>query len=249
MKKEHILGFGAAIAIVFFISAAVVSLSPAEVQAEDTVYQSAPFEWLMEGGYNGTISYEEVLKYGDTGLGTFDRLNGEMVLVDGTAYRIDNEGAVSTVKGEMITPFAEVTFFEPDIVIKIEQPINYSDIQDFIVEKLPSATTINTIRLDGRFSEILTRSIPAQECPYRPLNDVIPAEQTTFPGTDIEGTAVGFWHPAYMNGVNAKGFHLHFISGDRDYGGHLLDFTIESGILSIDTEDSFAMIIPWNEDD
>ena len=249
MRKEHILGFGAAIAIVFFIFAAVVSLSPAEVQVENTVYQSAPFEWLMEGSYNGTVPYEEVLKYGDTGLGTFDRLEGEMVLVDGTAYRINNEGIVSIVKDDMKTPFAEVTFFEPDLVIKLKQPMNYSEIQEFIVEKLPSDTTINTIRLDGRFSQILTRSIPAQECPYKPLNDVIPAEQTTFPGTDIEGTAAGFWHPAYMNGVNAKGFHLHFINTDRDYGGHLLDFTMESGIITIDSEDSLAMIIPWNKDD
>jgi len=245
MKKEYILGFGAAVAIVFFLSAAVVSFSPADAPVQDTVYQSAPFEWLADGRYNGTASYSEVLKYGDTGLGTFDRLDGEMILVDGTAYRIANDGTVHIVDGDMTTPFAEVTYFEPDFVIKLEQPINYSQIQDFIVERMPSDTTISSIRLDGRFSETLTRSVPAQDCPYKTLNEVIPAEQTVFPGTDVEGTAAGFYHPAYMNGANAKGFHLHFINNKRDYGGHLLDFTMESGIISIDSEDSYTMMIPW----
>lgn len=245
MKKEHILGFGAAVAIVFFVSAAVVSISPANPQVQDTVYQSAPFEWLADGRYNGTAPYSEVLKYGDTGLGTFDRLDGEMILVDGTAYRIANDGTVNIVDNDMTTPFAEVTYFEPDLAIKLEHSMNYSEIQDLIVERLPSDTTINTIRLDGKFSETLTRSIPAQECPYEPLNDVIAAEQTVFPGADVEGTAAGFYHPSYMNGANAKGFHLHFINNDRDYGGHLLDFTMESGIISIDSEDSYTMMIPW----
>jgi acetolactate decarboxylase len=249
MKKEHILGFGAAIAIVFFVSAAIVTISPAETPVADTVYQSAPFEWLEEGNYDGTASYSEILDHGDTGLGTFDRLDGEMVLIDGSAYRVASDGTVHIIDGEMTTPFAEVTHFIPDLAVKIDHPMNYSEIRNYIIEILPSDITISTIRLDGLFSETLTRSVPAQDYPYRPLEEAISKDQTTFPNTNVKGTAVGFYHPGYMSGVNAEGFHLHFINGNRDYGGHLLDFTMESGIISIDLEDSYTMMIPLAEDE
>lgn len=245
MKKEYILGFGAAVAVIFFIFAAAVTVSPPETPAPDTVYQSAPFEWLAGGGYNGTASFGEILEYGDTGLGTFDRLDGEMILVEGIAYRISIDGVVHPVENDMTSPFAEVTYFNPDLTIKLEQRMNYSEIQNLIVERLQSGNTISTIRLDGKFSRVLTRSVPAQDCPYKPLDEVIPAEQNVFPGTDIEGTAVGFYHPAYMKGVNVEGFHLHFINNERNYGGHLLDLTMESGTIAIDTEDSYTMMIPW----
>ena len=245
MKKEIILGFAAAVAIVFFLFAAVVSISPADTQVRDTVYQSAPFEWLAEGKYNGTVPYSEVLKYGDTGLGTFDRLDGEMVMVEGVAYRVAYDGTVHIVDGDMTTPFAEVTIFDRDVSYQPERPMNYSQVRDFIAQKTAPGETISTIRLDGRFSGVLTRSVPAQNSPYKPLNDVIPAEQNVFPGDDVNGTAVGFYHPGYMNGANAEGFHLHFINDERNYGGHLLDFTMESGVISIDLEDSFTMMIPW----
>lgn len=247
MKKEYILGFGAAVAILFFAFAVVISMNPADIQVQDTVYQSAPFEWLAEGRYSGTISYEEVLKYGDTGLGTFDRLDGEMVLVDGTAYRIAYDGTVLGIDADMTTPFAEVTFFEPDIKIQPDRIMNYSQVRDFIIEKIAPGRTISTIRIDGRFSEILTRSVPAQDIPYKPLNDVIQEEQNVFPKTNLKGTAAGFYHPGYMNGTNVGGFHLHFINDDRNYGGHLLDFKMESGTISIDMKDTFTMVIPWKK--
>lgn len=249
MKKEHILGFGAAIAIVFFISAAIITQSPAETPVPDRVYQSAPFEWLEEGKYDGTASYAEILEYGDTGLGTFDRLDGEMILIDGSAYRVANDGKVHKVDGEMMTPFAEVTYFNPDVAVKIDHPMNYSEIKDYILEIMPSDTTISTIRLDGLFSETLTRSVPAQDYPYRPLEEAIATDQVTFPNTNVEGTAAGFYHPGYLSGANAEGFHLHFINEERDYGGHLLDFTMESGIIAIDSEDSYTMMIPRAEDE
>ncbi|WP_421908416.1 acetolactate decarboxylase [Methanolacinia petrolearia] len=249
MKKEHLLGFGAAIAIIFFVYMAFASVMPAETEITDTVYQSAPFKWLSEGNYNGTISYAEILEHGDTGLGTFDKLDGEMILVDGFAYRVANDGTLHTVTGEMTTPFAEITYFNPDLVVKIDHPMNYSEIKDYISEILPSDATISTIRLDGLFSETLTRSVPAQDYPYRPLEEVISDEQTTFPNSNIKGTAIGFYYPEYMTGVNAEGFHLHFISEDRNYGGHLLDLTMESGTIAIDSEDSYTMMNPWTKDE
>lgn len=248
MRKEHLLGFGAAVAIVFF-AVAIISYIPADDNAEeDIVFQTAPLEWLMNGQYNGTIPYGEVMKHGDTGLGTFDKLDGEMVAVDGVAYQVTTDGKVSVVEDGMTAPFAEVTAFSPDVVVMIDRPMSYSEIQDYILGIIPSTDTINTIRLDGKFSNITTRSVPAQDYPYRPLEEIIP-DQTIFYREDVEGTAAGFWHPDYMDKVNTKGFHMHFISSDRDFGGHILDFTMNSGYVTIDPEGSYSLLIPWDETD
>lgn len=53
----------------------------------NTMYQVSTLQALMMGDYEGHISIRELLKKGDTGLGTFDRLHGEMILVDGICYR------------------------------------------------------------------------------------------------------------------------------------------------------------------
>ena len=34
---------------------------------------------------------------------------------------------------------------------------------------------------------------------------------------------LGFRFPAYAEGIEVGGYHLHFISDDRDRGGHVLD--------------------------
>lgn len=65
-----------------------------------------------------------------------------------------------------------------------------------------------------------TRSVPRQEN-YRPLVEVA-KEQPLFNFTDIEGTLVGFYPPAFMRSVSVPGLHLHFLSSDKRHGGHLM---------------------------
>ncbi|VFS37849.1 alpha-acetolactate decarboxylase [Enterobacter cancerogenus] len=35
-----------------------------------------------------------------------------------------------------------------------------------------------------------------------------------------------------MQGINVAGYHEHFITDDRQGGGHLLDYQLENGVLT-----------------
>ena len=43
------------------------------------------------------------------------------------------------------------------------------------------------------------------------------------------------------------GYHLHFVSDDQSFGGHVLGFELEKGILEIDQIDRFRLILPLDE--
>jgi acetolactate decarboxylase len=75
------------------------------------------------------------------------------------------------------------------------------------------------------------------------LTDVI-AKQATWEKENIRGTLVGFWFPEYLAGINAPGYHLHFISDDRQVAGHLLECNLESATLEIDYQDQLTVRFP-----
>jgi len=59
----------------------------------------------------------------------------------------------------------------------------------------------------------------------------------------VTGTLVGFWCPPYVEGINVPGYHFHFITSDRQNGGHLLDCEIKSGKIEIDHTSEFFMML------
>ena len=92
----------------------------------------------------------------------------------------------------------------------------------------PPKTCFYAVMIQGEFSYVKTRSVPAQEKPYPPLAEVT-KNQPTFEFTDVTGTMVGFRCPPYVTGINVPGYHLHFLTDDRTAGGHLLEFTVAPG--------------------
>ena len=64
---------------------------------------------------------------------------------------------------------------------------------------------------------------------------------------NIEGTLVGVYCPPYMAGLNAVGWHLHFISKDKTKGGHVLGVNLANAVLTWDDTDEFQMRLPQNE--
>ena len=45
---------------------------------------------------------------------------------------------------------------------------------------------------------------------------------------------VCIYYPDYMDGINAPGWHLHFISEDRKWGGHVFDLQMRRGEVFLD---------------
>lgn len=47
---------------------------------------------------------------GDIGIGTFDKLNGELIMLDGVVYRAAGDGSVEVVSDEETVPFATLYY-------------------------------------------------------------------------------------------------------------------------------------------
>lgn len=191
------------------------------MRKENLVYLCAPVNALVEGIYEERIPFSEVKRYGDFGLGTFDHLDGEMIMLDGRIFQIRADGRVEEVGDDALTPFACVTFFKPEKEALLTGDHDYDDFLEWLEDLLPSPNMFYALRIDGSFSYIKTRSVPRQEC-YRPLVDVA-AEQPTFEFEEITGTLAGFYTPEFMSSLSVPGMHLHFLSADEQHGGHLLE--------------------------
>jgi len=211
----------------------------------DTAFQASTIDALLAGVYDGDMSYRSLLKHGDFGIGTFDRLDGEMVLLDGNLYQIKADGKVYEPDLSVKTPFATVCQFDADMVIPIKQGSEYETIENLINKHLPNHNLFYAIRITGQFMSIKTRSVPSQQKPYPPLKEVT-KNQPEFDMKNISGTIVGFRCPAYVKGINVPGYHLHFISSDRTQGGHILNFKIEDGKCEVDVLDRYSLALPAN---
>lgn len=73
------------------------------------MYQISTSSALAEGVHSGSVPSSTLLEHGDLGLGTFEALGGEMVVLDGQIYQIASE--VRRRSDEFLVPFADVTHF------------------------------------------------------------------------------------------------------------------------------------------
>jgi len=210
---------------------------------QDTVMQVSTIDALVAGLYDGTMSCDRLLQYGDLGIGTFDRLEGEMLVLDGTVYQVKADSAVYTPDGKMTTPFAAVCRFGADDSINLKKGMNFEEMEKMIDTSISNNNLFYAIKITGTFSYMKTRSVPAQNKPYPPLAEVT-KNQSVFEMKNISGTIVGFRCPAYVKGINVPGYHLHFISDDRARGGHILDLETDTAICAIDRCNQFLMVLP-----
>ncbi|RJQ39597.1 MAG: acetolactate decarboxylase [Dehalococcoidia bacterium] len=218
------------------------------VAGRETLAQISTIDAVLSGVYDGIMSYETLKGYGDFGIGTFKALDGEMVAFDGGFYQIKANGKAYPVSGDMETPFASVTFFDTDGEYELSEGIDFAGLQKFMDATLPTENTFYAIRIDGTFSYMKTRSVPAQEKPYPPLVEVT-KNQPVFEFGNIAGTVAGFRCPPFAVGVNMPGYHLHFLTDSRDAGGHILDFKVQQAVVSIDRTPDFFMVLPDSQSD
>jgi acetolactate decarboxylase len=203
----------------------VEALRRADLHAErarHVLFQASTIGALLDGAYEGDLTFAELAQHGDLGLGTLNGLDGEMIALDGSFYRADVDGDVRRIAAGAKTPFAVVTAFEPSIETTIDGPRSHDELLVRLDELIPADASSCAIRLDGRFDLVHARSVPRQSPPYRSLTDVV-AEQHVFDLVDVTGTMLGFRFPGYAEGIEVGGYHLHFISEDRSRGGHVLD--------------------------
>jgi len=214
--------------------------------ARHMLYQVSTANALVEGVYQGAATVASLRKHGDLGLGTFESLDGEMVIVDGHFFQVRCDGSVREVEESALTPFAAITAFSPDRTLMLNQCPDFSHLTARFDLLRHSNNIFFGLRVDATFDYIHTRAMCR-------ANEGVPlvqaaAVQPEFEFHDISGTLVGFWTPDYAKTLNVPGYHLHFISTDRTRGGHLLQCRGRDLRLQMQREGEYHVVLPETED-
>jgi acetolactate decarboxylase len=206
------------------------------------LYQVSTIDALLAGVYDGEISLKTLKNYGNFGIGTFDGLDGEMVFIDKVFYKIKSNGKVCKVSDDEKTPFASVCNFNYDFFFNLEKSADFKSLKEILNTKISNKNIFYAVKMNGDFEYVKTRSVPKQKKPYPELIEVT-KNQPEFYTENIKGTIIGFYCPKFVKGVNVAGYHLHFLSEDNTFGGHVLEFKARNGYVEIDAINEFLMVL------
>jgi acetolactate decarboxylase len=214
--------------------------------AHHTLYQISTATALVQGVYQGAVRMETLRAHGDLGLGTFEELDGEMIILDGKFYQVRCDGSVREVDDDVLTPFAVITRFAPDAAIPLDQCTDMSDLTSCCDTLRRSDNELYAFRVAGTFERVRTRAV----CRTREGVQLVQAAaiQPEFEFRDISGTFMGFWTPAYARSLNVPGYHFHFLSDDHKCGGHLLQCSGTNLRIEIQREGYYQIALPETED-
>ena len=213
---------------------------------QHTLFQVSTSGALVQGIYERAVSSSFLLNYGDFGLGTFENLDGEMVVLDGAIYQARSDGKVLNITDDVGTPFAVVTHFTADQDQTIESASSFEEITKICDQYRDSDNLFYAFRIDGRFAHIHTRAMKAT-LDGLPLAKAA-AIQPEFEFADVEGTLVGIWAPQFSSALNIAGYHFHFLSEDRTKGGHLLECSGKNLRVRVDRLNDFHLSLPESEE-
>jgi acetolactate decarboxylase len=210
-----------------------------------TVFQVSTSGALVAGVYDREVSVQTILEHGNFGLGTFANLDGEMVVVDGHVYQVQGSGLVTEAVRDAGAPFAVVTWFKPDTEVSISAVGSFRDLEARCDKFRDSGNIFYALRLDGRFNRVRTRAVnpPAQATR---LAEAAKA-QSEFAFANMDGSLVGLWSPGFASAFSIAGYHFHFLSADRQHGGHLLDLQADTLQLKVEALTSFHLALPESE--
>ena len=160
--------------------------------------------------------------------------------------RCRTDGVPVLVDDAQLAPFALVTFFDDDLSGAPAAGLDYAGLQQFATGLLPTPNFFYAVRVDGDFSYLKIRSVPASHPPYPPLSQVV-AEQTVWELENVRGTMIGFYSPSYVGTIDPAGYHLHFISEDGKHAGHVLDCRTGAVTLRLDETAELELVLPETE--
>ena len=211
-----------------------------------TLFQVSTSGALVQGVYERAVSSNLLLNYGDFGLGTFENLDGEMVVLDGAIYQVRSDGKVTKIEKDVGTPFAVVTHFVADQDQMIENASSFKDLTEICDRYRDSDNLFYAFRIDGHFGNVHTRAM-RETLEGLPLAKAA-AIQPEFEFTGVDGTLVGIWAPQFSSALNIAGYHFHFLSEDRSKGGHLLECSAKHLRIRVERLNDFHLSLPESEE-
>lgn len=113
-----------------------------------------------------------------------------------------------------------------------------------MIEEDFGLNSMHVARIDGEFNVVHARSETAYHAIHVSLKDMLSETQKSFRFDDVKGTLVCVYYPDYMDGINAAGWHLHFISKDRTKGGHVFELEMKKGTVRLDKISNIELELP-----
>ena len=218
-------------------------LNPTDCSVDDAVHQLQLAHVLLDGGFDGVATLAEALAGGDHGLGTVDRLDGELVVVDGEPWRVDWHGTAELMPPETRTPFAIVSTLDSPITQRL-QDVNLDDVKLIVEQLVGDPGAIASVRLEGSFTRVLVRSVKPQDPPYRTYAEVCAADEVRWEHLPFYGVFVGFRFPELEPGAAIAGLHLHGLDNLRTTGGHNYELHVRDAKLSVGVSHDVVMHLP-----
>ena len=204
--------------------------------AEVSMYQVSTLQALSLGYSRAVIDAAELLRHGDTGLGTFEDVDGEMIVIDGRCYKAAPDGSVQEAEPDKGVPFAAVAQFRPEREVSLGAIRDAAALKErltLLIEENFALNSMHMVRIDGMFGHISARAAAPYRSQHVPLRDVLDVTQKNFVFEEIRGSLVCVYFPDYMDGINASGWHFHFISEDRSCGGHVFALSMHEGTAGL----------------
>lgn len=224
------------------LSAALAQYFDVELRS---LFQISTSNALIAGVSSGAVRVESLLAQGDFGLGNFADFDGGLVILDGQAYQVRGSGQVRKAALIARVPFAVVARFAPDLDIEIEPAKDYVALQASCDRYRKSGNIFFAVRLDGRFHRLRVRVLNLSP-PGTSLIDAT-RSQSEFDFEEADGTLVGIWSPGFASAFNMPGYHFHFLSDDRQRGGHLLNCAAGPLRLRMQALTDFHLALPESE--
>lgn len=213
------------------------------------MYQVSTLQALAMGYNKAVITVEELLRHGDTGLGTFEGVDGEMIVADGVCFRAAVDGSVVEAPPELGVPFCAVSSLRGTRSFSLESVANIDALKTSLTQRIEEDFGLNSmhmVRIDGNYERICARSETGQLTQHVTLKEMLDGNQRDFFFDDVEGTLICVYYPDYMDGINAPGWHLHFLSSDRRRGGHVFDCKLRRATARLDKISRIEIQLPFS---
>ena len=243
MRRSAVAAGCVALGLCALIGAGSASAQEAD---REVINQTALLQSLTLGYYDGSTTVGQLKELGDTGIGTFDGVDGELIMIDGHVYQAAGDGSVNEMDDDVTVPFCDVTFFDADVTLDLGAVTNLDELKGTLDEQVSQlgANNFYMVQIAANCSSIYVRSEYKQSEPYVPLAQALEKDQTEFEYKSVNGTIVGLYCPSYASSLNMPGWHFHFISADNTVGGHVLDVQFDSAVLQMDSTSSIKVTVP-----
>ena len=207
-----------------------------------TLWQLSTSTAVVEGVFGGALQVKDLIDHGDFGLGTFEQLDGEGILLDGVCWQARADGSLIQAPPEEAIPFWVATHFQAEHQMRVSDIGSIEDLGGRIDPVRPGANLFVAIKIQGLFEQVDMRTVsrvPEGVGLLEASNN-----QAMVCIEKVSGTLVGFWSPEHTTSLNIPGYHFHFLSDDHSSGGHVLDLKADSLEVELDFQSNLRLALP-----